>query len=248
MDKRVLAVFLVLAAIVAGVYLWWRSQQAAPVLPAPTPAPIAVEEPAILYPVPVATGDALPGLADSDALARKILGDLVGADALARFFVPQELVRKFVATVDSLPRATTSTKVLPAKPVEGAFEVKDSTIAPKNAARYEPWVKLLESVDAKTLAAAYFRVYPLCQEAYEELGYPGKHFNDRLVVAIDDLLAAPEVASPALVQRSVMWEYADPALESRSSGQKILMRMGPAHAARVKKQLRAIREEITKKP
>ena len=249
MDKRVVAVFLVLVAIAGGAFLWWRAQQTAPAAPVATPTQAPVEEPAILHPVPSQTGDTpLPGLGESDTLARKTLSDLFGAEVFARFFVPKDLVRKFVATVDSLPRATTSTRVRPVQPVDGAFQAQDSRISPKNAARYEVWVQALESVDAKALAAAYFRAYPLCQEAYEELGFPGKHFNDRLVVAIDDLLAAPEVDDPQLVQRSVMWEYADPALESRSSGQKILMRMGPANAARVKTQLRRIRDEITKKP
>ena len=39
----------------------------------------------------------------------------------------------------------------------------------------------------------------------------------------------------------MLYNYADPALETRSSGQKILMRMGQANAERVKAKLREIR-------
>jgi hypothetical protein len=93
----------------------------------------------------------------------------------------------------------------------------------------------------------YERLYPLFQQAYEDLGYPGKYFNDRLVETIDDMLQAPEVAAPIqLVQPKVFWEYADASLESRSAGQKLLIRMGPANARLIKAKLRDFRAEIVK--
>ena len=64
-------------------------------------------------------------------------------------------------------------------------------------------------------------------------------------IAIDDLLAAPElVAPPELVQPKVLYEFAEPQLQSRSAGQKIMMRMGPENAKRVKAKLREIRREL----
>ena len=66
---------------------------------------------------------------------------------------------------------------------------------------------------------------------------------------IDHLLATPDVPAPiALVQPKVLYEYADPELEQRSAGQKILMRMGTVNEARVKAKLRDIRRAITKQP
>ncbi len=63
--------------------------------------------------------------------------------------------------------------------------------------------------------------------SYEDLGYPGQYFNDRLVEVIDHLLQTPDLRGPIeLKQGRVFYEYADPALESRSAGQKLLMRMG----------------------
>ncbi|RPJ48250.1 MAG: DUF3014 domain-containing protein, partial [Betaproteobacteria bacterium] len=78
-----------------------------------------------------------------------------------------------------------------------------------------------------------------------ELGYPKGHFNDRLVAVIDHLLEAPELKTPvALVRPKVLYLYADPELEARSAGQKMLMRMGAEHAGRVKTTLREIRAAI----
>jgi hypothetical protein len=88
--------------------------------------------------------------------------------------------------------------------------------------------------------------YPLFQQAYRELGYPDGYFNDRLVVVIDHLLQTPDVTQPvALTQPNVMYEYADPALESRSAGQKLLLRSGPENETAIKAKLREIRAALT---
>jgi len=48
-----------------------------------------------------------------------------------------------------------------------------------------------------------------------------------------------------LSQPKVLYEYADPSLEARSAGQKILIRMGPVNESRVKTKLREIRRALT---
>jgi hypothetical protein len=56
------------------------------------------------------------------------------------------------------------------------------------------------------------------------------------------------VAGPIrLVQPKVMFQYADPNLESSSAGQKLLIRMGPANERIIKQKLREFRAEIVKK-
>jgi hypothetical protein len=122
-----------------------------------------------------------------------------------------------------------------------------------NAARYEPFVRLIEEVDLRRLAAAYVQLYPSLQRAYEELGYPKRYFNDRLVDVIDLLLATPEPASAAKVhlptlngpvqpQRPwVLYEFDDPQLEALTAGQKILVRMGLRNERRVKARLAELR-------
>ncbi len=93
------------------------------------------------------------------------------------------------------------------------------------------------------------RLYPLFQQAYVELGHLDGYFNDRVIEVIDHLLAAPSPDGPIpLVRPNVMYQFADPALESRSAGQKFLIRIGPDNAARVKTQLRALRERLASQP
>ncbi len=248
----------VVLAGAAGLYYWRVVAGTEPPAPPPVaaapPAPAAPEPPPVAHPVPAppAGGPPLPALADSDPALAAAAGELVGRDAFARYFHPDGLVRRFVATVDNLPRPTTSLRLMPVKPVPGAFATRGGdgavTIAETNTLRYRPYVAVVEAVDAKRLVAAYVRFYPLFQAAYEELGYPGRQFNDRLVQAIDDMLAAPDVAAPALAQPKVLYQYADADLEARSAGQKIVMRIGADNAARVKAKLRAVRRELTGAP
>ena len=107
----------------------------------------------------------------------------------------------------------------------------------------------MSSADPKALAAVYFRLYPLFQQAYENLGYPGKYFNDRLVQAIDSMLATPDVQGPVtLVRPKVFYQFADSSLESLPAGQKLLIRMGPQNASVIKAKLQQFRAAITAQP
>jgi hypothetical protein len=240
-------------------YYYLREHQAQPAPAASasapattTPVPQASPQPAIRHrletPQPQAA-QSLPALDNSDALARRSLVELMGDKAFAEMVVPRLLIRRIVATIDNLPRTAAPRRMIPLDPVPGAFvasgERNDALIAPANFARYAPYVRVMESVEPRALVSSYARAYPLFQRAYEELGYPGKYFNDRLMQAIDDLLAAPEIEAPIeLIRPRILYEFADPDLETRSAGQKIMIRMGKENASRVKAKLREIRREL----
>lgn len=217
---------------------------------APVPQPAA--EPAIRHPLETPEPEAtlsLPSLDNSDAMMRDSLIGLMGGEAFADIVIPVHLVRRIVATIDNLPQRTAPRRVLPLNAVPGAFVAsgshEDAVIDAANFARYAPYVRVMESLDAATLVRTYVRLYGLFQRAYEELGYSGRYFNDRLVEAIDDLLAAPDVEGPvALMRPKILYEFADPDLETRSAGQKILIRMGSENAARVKARLWELRREL----
>ena len=63
---------------------------------------------------------------------------------------------------------------------------------------------------------------------------------------IDVLLATPQISGPIdLVRPNVMYTYADPTLEARPAGQKLLIRMGPENAAVIKAKLVELRAAVT---
>ena len=52
-----------------------------------------------------------------------------------------------------------------------------------------------------------------------------------------------------LVQPRVLYQFADPQMEALSAGEKLLIRMGPENARKVKEMLREVRRTLTgKKP
>ncbi len=248
------AAVVLVAAIGGAVYLRYKpaTPAAAPAAIAPAPAAPVAAAPRIQHPIETLAADAatpLPVLEQSDAQALQALVDLLGSDALTALLEPEYLIARIVATVDNLPRRAVAVRMLPTKPVPGAFlalQIGDGTvIAPQNAARYDSHVRVMEAIDARRLVALYVRWYPLFQQAYRELGYPEGYFNDRLVEVIDHLLAASAAPEPIAVTRpKVLYEYLDPALESRSAGERVLLRIGSANAARVQAKLREIRAAL----
>jgi hypothetical protein len=201
-------------------------------------------------PAPVEPAVPLPPLASSDAEVTAALNESFGQQSVSQFLNGEEIIRNFVVTIDNLARPTLplDKRIVTAMPglfVVGGTE-EERELSAENYARYTPFITLLSRTDATTMVAFYRRYYPLMQEAYLELGYPETNFEARVIEVIDHLLATPNVPAPVdLVQPKVFYEYRDPLLENRSSGQKILMRIGPDHANAVKARLREIRALLT---
>ncbi len=259
-NKPMIGVAAAVAVAAAGGWYYLQNRDAA--LPAPPPAqmPLPAEptaEPAIRHPLPGAADAAstapLPALADSDTALGDALKAIAGDAAVKDYLRPENIVRHIVVTVDNLPRQKVAVEKRPIAPVAGTFvadgDELHASLDPQNFARYQPLVAVVGKLDMQQLAAVYFRFYPLFQQAYQDLGYPNGYFNDRLVQAIDSLLATPQPGAPiALVRPNVMYTFADPALEARPAGQKLLLRMGPENAAVIKAKLMELRAAITAAP
>jgi len=248
MAWRGVVVVLVLALLSAAGY-WFLRPYLEP--PPPPPPPVLKAAPEKKGPeFPIGTdAKPLPKLGESDPLLREQIAGLVDPRTVAKFFNLEDGIRRAVATVDNLSREHLARQVNVAQPIGGQFLVsgKDDTLAigPKNAARYNLFVSAVEAVDTQKAVAAYEYLYPLFQQAFVELGYPDGYFNDRLVEVIDHLLEAPEPKGPVkLVVPKVLYQFADPDLEILSSGQKIMIRVGPENEARLKAKLKEIRAAV----
>lgn len=254
------AVIVVFAVVAAGIYLVQRAMH-----PVASPSPLATPAPAqttqqparassvIQHPIAEANAGpaptstvALPALMDSDASVREALQGMVHSGNLGSLLQSQ-IISRVVATVDALPRqGMGSTNILPLRTPSGAILTEEANgatvINARNAERYATYITVLNDVDPHMLVTWYKHNYPLFQEAYRELGYPHGYFNDRLIVAIDDMLTAPDVHEPVAVVRSgAHYHFVDPQLQALSNGQKLMVRMGPANEAQFKAKLRMIR-------
>ena len=255
----------VLLAVGAAVALWFywaasnRPERPAETAPAETDAPADAgirDEP--LHPLPDLQdpGDdrpalrPLPPLDRSDEYFKLEVVDLFG-EPLTGSLAESRLIERLVASVDNLPRERVAQRMRPLTGVDGQFRAEELETAgeyrldPENYGRYDPLVTMLADADMSAAADLYKRFYPLLQTAYVNLGYPDGYFNDRAVEVIDHLLATPDVTGPPkLVRPHVLYEYADSGLEALSSGQKLLIRIGPGHRQAVKDKLREFRRLI----
>ncbi len=191
----------------------------------------------------------LVGLAESDPKIVESLRQLLDLATLQKYFQLESLARKFVLCVDNLPAGKLAPQNRVVKPVPGNFKVietdQEIVLNEENYQRYAPLIDALTSLPVAQIARVYREFYPLLQQAYEDLGYPGQVFNDRLLAVIDHLLIArPPQAPVLLAQPKVFYRYADPTLEEASVGHKILFRIGPAQMASVQTWLRAVRVEV----
>ena len=278
-----LVTVLVLAALGAGAWYWWQQRQEPPIrlpeipvaaAPAPSRAASAPVPAAIQYPITFeadqsAADASLPALADSDAQLSKALVELLGRDKVQTFLHLEGFARRVVATTDNLARDHAPSMVWPVVPTPGRFttvanggEAGNTSngvnrISPDNSLRYTPFVVFVESVDTAAAVRFYKRMYPLFQQAYEELGFTGRYFNDRLVAVIDLLLSTPVQAGPldvTLVEVKgplpslrpwVRYEFTDPALNALSAGQKMMLRTGPVNHRRLNAKLLEIRRLVS---
>lgn len=271
MLTRILVVLIVLAAVVTA-WLWY-DQNRQPAEPGrATIEPVAPEPPEARYPVPEtlpepepapesdqAAGQAdteprplppLPELDESDDWIRERLADLLGAEAVANRLVDERLIERAVVFINSLDGRAVPLRMWPLRPLDSDAEIREAGERlfwdRSNAARYRPWIDLMESVDPEAAARLYVHHYRLFQEAYARLAPSQDYFNDRLVEVIDHLLAAPEAPpEPEVESWEGRYRFADEDLEAESFGRKTLLRLGPGQAGEVRDWLREFRAHVT---
>ena len=263
-----------LSALLAGLYWWQLEERTGPPNPSAVsaPAPVSVATPAasappaVQYPV---LAEAPPAPAASEPITKppatlqESVVEALGEKAVLQWLEVDALAHRIVVTVDNMTRPHAPARYWPVHPTAGRFTTvpgaQADSIAPENAKRYVPFVAWVETLDTKRVVALYRRNYGLFQSAYENLGYPGRYFNDRLIEVIDHLLATPVPAEPIAVRLArvrgpiepvrpwVLNEFANEADEERSSGQKWLMRIGNDNAKRLQIKLREVRAELTRR-
>lgn len=256
MKKNIFILVVVVLVLAGGIsaYFYWQYIHSAPQtpivqVPPPPPAPAPAKQENVQATETPKTEIKLPELAASDQFVLDALAKLLNNESLLNLFVTKRIIHNIVATIDNMPRKRMPASVIPVKRLKEPFLIDgpedEKVIGLKNAERYANYVKIAEMIDAGQLVDLYVRLYPLFQEAYKELGYPKAYFNDRLLFVIDHLLATPDVKEPVrLVRPGVFYHYADQDLETRSAGQKLLLRVGSKNRTKIKAKLTEIKQEV----
>jgi hypothetical protein len=255
--------------IVLLVALWWlfAPQQPEPVVQAPAPVtvPAVIEaepqpepEPAVdtgeaetavttqTEPEPAVEEPVLPALEQSDVEVKQRLLALDWRPGLAGLFVTEDMLRGVVVQIDNIAQGQLVAGQPVLMPLEQRFSIEESKpllLDEQSFGRYEPYIQLLESVPPQQLMPLFERYEPLLQQAYAELGYPDELFKNKLIAAIDLLLATPQVQYPLELERpSVVYIFADPAIEQLPAPQKQMIRLGPDNQQRVKALLQRYKQ------
>lgn len=192
----------------------------------------------------------LPLLDESDQLIRDGVVSLTRHEGINNWLAPSELVRKFVAFVDGVANGQVSKDPVRVLAPEGPFLASRVSefvfeLDTTSYERYNFFTEVVVSLDARRAIEFYELARPMLQEAYDELGYPDKKFDDVVFKAIGRLLETPVLNGPIrLVRPAVMYKFQNKRLESLSAAQKQLIRMGPANTRALQVKLSEIALEL----
>ena len=142
----------------------------------------------------------------------------------------------FAVREEQVPRPTPpkkKSKVPPPPRVERLF------ISTASFARYDGVSASFGSIDAAAAGDAWSKLEPFCDVAFGEISRPGTRFHETLRAALAKMLAVhvPD-GELEVVPRGAVYAFKDPQLESLSSAQKHLVRMGAKNAQLIQAQLR----------
>lgn len=190
----------------------------------------------------------LPDLNDSTAV---VLQEFAQAEQNIAPIKSEQLIRDAVVFLDNLRQGLVIRENAVVAGPTAAFRVLEQNgkiyIDPRSYDRYNSIVDWFVSLDTDVTIQLFNRYRPLMREALAEIGYPDEEPRQVLLDAIEVLQATPAVGTVIeLNDDSVMYRYADPALEALPAAQKQMLRMGPDNIRRVKLKLAAIQEALTK--
>lgn len=199
--------------------------------------------------VAVKKPEPLPTLNDSDPFMLQKSNEIAGEMVIEPLLVKHDIARQFVVFVDNLAQGDLARKVSPITGPKTQFNAVDVTnktyMDPDSFHRYDMYADFLAGLNDKQLAATYKQVEPLLQQAFDELGYANKNFNDTMQDAIQVMLDAPIITDPIELNGiSVNYQFTDPKLEALPSAQKLMIRMGPENSKKVKAVLRKLQAQL----
>ncbi len=263
MRKAIITIVLLVVAAVIG-WVIYRFYHPSPVPPPPTrlekpqpqlpstpqesrPQTQAPEETPGEAQAPPEPETQLPPLAESDDFVQTLITPM---NLPQRWTEQGDYVRRLAVLAENATRGKVPRRQLAFMAPKQSFQVihRDGNlyVDPASYDRYDHYVQTLEAVDPARLASVLKTINPLMQEALSELGVEGASQNV-YQQAISQVLAVPVLpgnGSVEVVQPNVLYQYADPKLESLSSFEKQILRMGPENVQRLQSYVRRLAQQM----
>lgn len=184
-------------------------------------------------------------LKNSDDKVRELLQGCSSHPVFTRWLENQDLIRRFVAVINNIANGDSPAAHLEFMiPLEKFLVIEKKgrlTINPESYRRYDLAGAVFSTLDSKRLVDLYRQLYPVIEEAFKELGFPEKNFDDILIQALKALLKVPIVEGDILLEEKVTsYAFKDPRLEKLNNGQKHLLRMGPGNVKKIHRKLKEL--------
>lgn len=208
-------------------------------------------------PVPEVMEPVLPSLDESDEWLKIKLPELTWRKELLKLVIDEDMIRRLVVFTDNFAQGIVAYEHSPFTLPKSKFFPEQANANQQNntgtwqwdensTKRFSLYVDLMRSMDSESLVQWYFEVKPLIDEAYNELGYGDEDFTQTLQDAITRVLdlELPSKASMTLVRPSVMYQFADPKLESLPESDKLLLRLGKENLLVMKSVLLELHEKL----
>jgi DUF3014 family protein len=244
-SSRLYIAIAVAALFVGGFGAWLWTRTSAPAKPAAT-APVSGTE-GVLVP-PAEPARALPALAQMDTFLRALIGALSSHPQLARWLSTDDLIRQMADGIDKVSRGQVP-RVAVLRP-QRDFHIlgtrSEMRIDPASYRRYDALAAMVSSLHPTAVADAFTTIRPRLDEAYRALGRSENTVDEALMVALNELIATPDVRDPIRLRhgKGATYAFADPKLEALSPVQKLLIRMGPENSAAIRERLREIAKQL----
>ena len=252
-NRTIIGIFVAFVVIIAAVFGWWylsRDGAEEPLETAAVATPTPVPEPTPTLEERLSSRLSGTTLATSDVVVRELVAEISSHPKLAAWLVNEDLVRRFVASVNNIASGVSPQAHLEfLRPKEG-FEVDEKrngvlVIETGSYGRYDLIAQVFSSLDTEGTAALYRELEPLIDEAYAEIGPANADFEDRLDKAFDLLLAVPVLEGRAEVEQLILtYAWADDELEALSGAQRHFLRMGPENVSLIQGTLGELRAAL----
>ncbi|MGB0449327.1 MAG: DUF3014 domain-containing protein [Porticoccaceae bacterium] len=217
-----------------------------PSTPEPEPQPEPQVEPKQNL---VSKAPELPGLDNSDDFIRERLLLINSKKEFSNWVKTDDLIRRTASYLDGLSNGVMLSKVFPLTPPQGKFATHKSDgsiwLNAGNYERYNHSINAIANTNMASIAKMFHFSRPLLEAAFSEMGYNPRQMDGIILQAIDIILATPIIVEPIkLTRESVVYKFADPALEALLPIQKQLLRTGPNNTKHLQKQAYALQQAL----
>lgn len=120
-------------------------------------------------------------------------------------------------------------------------------IDPNSYHRYDALVNAIEHVDVNKCVQLYQKYEHIFNAIYQEFAYPESYkLQDIFLKAAANIIAAPVLDNRLnVVKHSLVYKFSDPKIESLSSLEKQMLRMGPENSRKIQNKFRQLVEALT---